>query len=48
VKLCGDKIQKQKELVLCNLKEAYITFKETHPNTAIGFSEGSGLSERSK
>jgi hypothetical protein len=30
VKLSGNKVQKQKQLVLCNLKEAYVIFKETN------------------
>jgi hypothetical protein len=33
----------QKQLVLCNLKEAYIQFKETHPDIAISFSTFSEL-----
>jgi hypothetical protein len=41
VKLGEDKVQKQ--LVLCNLKEAYIKFKETHPDIAISFSKISEL-----
>lgn len=29
MKLTGDKIQKQGQLVLCNLKEAYTKYKQT-------------------
>jgi hypothetical protein len=43
VKLGGEKVQKQKKLVLCNLKEAYIKFKEIHPGTAISFPKISEL-----
>jgi hypothetical protein len=43
LKLNGDKLQKQKQLVVCNQKEAYIKFKETHPDIAIRFSEFSKL-----
>jgi hypothetical protein len=39
VKLSGEKVQKQKEFVLCNLKEAYIKLKETHPDIAVSFSK---------
>jgi hypothetical protein len=48
VKMSGDKVQKQKQLVLCNLKKAYIKFKETHTNIAISFPKCSGLLERPK
>jgi hypothetical protein len=48
VKLNGDKVQKQKQLVLCNLKEAYIKFKETHPIIETHFSKSSRLPERQK
>jgi hypothetical protein len=33
---------------LCNLKDVYIKFKETHPDIAISFPECSGLPERPK
>ncbi|GBN96229.1 hypothetical protein AVEN_174177-1 [Araneus ventricosus] len=33
------KVQKQKRLILCNLKEAYHQFKEQHTNIKIGFSK---------
>ena len=35
----GQKQHLQKHLVLCNLKEAYKLFKETHPDIKIGFSK---------
>jgi hypothetical protein len=41
VKWGGDKVQKQ--LVLRSLEEAYIKFKETHPDIAISFSKFSKL-----
>lgn len=34
----GDKVRKQKRLVLANLKETYSSFKELHPLAMIGFS----------
>jgi hypothetical protein len=34
--------------MLCNLKEAYIKFRETHPDIAVSFSKCSGLLERPK
>jgi hypothetical protein len=37
------KYKKQKQFVLCSLKEAYIKFKETHPDIAISFSKFSEL-----
>jgi hypothetical protein len=43
VKLSGDKVQKQKRLVLCNLKEAYIKLKETHADILLSCSEFSKL-----
>jgi hypothetical protein len=43
VKLNGDKVQKQKQLVFCTLKEAYIKLKETHTDIAINFSKFSKL-----
>jgi hypothetical protein len=48
VKLSGEKVQKQKQLVLCNLEEVHIKLKETHPDIAISFSKCSGLLERPK
>jgi hypothetical protein len=39
VKLSGGKVQKQKQLVLCNLKDTNIKFKETHPDIAVSFSK---------
>jgi hypothetical protein len=36
-------VQKQKQFVLCNLKEAYIKFKDTHPDISIKFSKFSEL-----
>lgn len=35
----GKKVQKQKRLVLCNLKEIYLHFKNTHPNVKVGISK---------
>jgi hypothetical protein len=40
--------KKQKQLVQCNLKEAYIKCKETHRHTAISSSEFSEQSVRPK
>jgi hypothetical protein len=37
LKLSGDRVQKQKKLALYNFKEAYIKFKETHPDIAVSF-----------
>jgi hypothetical protein len=48
MKLSGDKVQKEKQLVLCNLKEAYINLKETRPDIAIIFSKFSELPVRPK
>ena len=39
----GNKQYKQKRLVLCNLKELYIAFKEKHPDVHIGLSKFSSL-----
>lgn len=35
----GEKIQKQKRLILCNLKELHCHFKKEHPNLKVGFSK---------
>ncbi len=35
----GEKIFKQRRLVLCNLKEAFHIFKQTYPDLKIGFSK---------
>lgn len=35
----GTKIHKQKQLILCNLKELYSKFKSVHPSLCIGFSK---------
>jgi hypothetical protein len=48
VKLSGDRVQKQKQLVLCKLKDVYTKFKETRPDITISFSKCSGLLERPK
>ena len=32
-------VHKQRHLLLCNLKEAYATFKKRHPDIKIGFSK---------
>jgi hypothetical protein len=48
MKLSGEKEQKQKQIVLCNLKEVHIQYKETHPDIAVSFSKFSGLLERPK
>lgn len=37
--LSENRIQKQKKLILCNLKEAYVLFKQKHPDNKIGFSK---------
>lgn len=37
--LSGNRIQKQKRLILCNLKEAYALFKQKHTDNKIGFSK---------
>ena len=38
-KVNGQKVHLQKQLVLCNLKEAYTLYKEKFPETKIGFSK---------
>ena len=38
VRLDGRKVQKQTRLVLCNLKEIYLHFKNTYPDVKIGLS----------
>ena len=38
-KTSGKRDQVQKRLILCNLKEAYRLFKDTHPTHKIGFSK---------
>lgn len=38
ISLNGEKISKQRRLVLCNLKEAYQIFKAKYPTIRIGFS----------
>jgi hypothetical protein len=43
VKLNGDKVQKQKQLVLCSLKEAYIKLKKNTARYGNKFSEFSKL-----
>ena len=37
-KTSGKRDQVEKRLILCNLKEAYRLFKDTHPMHKIGFS----------
>ena len=39
VNIHGVKVSLQKRLILCNLKEAYSTFKEQHHSLKIGFSK---------
>ena len=39
----GEKGRKQKRLVLANLKKLYSAFKETHPNSKVGFSTFASL-----
>ena len=39
----GKKGKMQKRLVLANLKELYSSFKETHPNSKVGFSTFASL-----
>lgn len=42
----GTRIHCQKRLVLCNLKEFYARFEETHPDCKIGFSKFAELRPR--
>lgn len=42
----GERKQIQKQLVLCNLKEAHHTFKEKYPNIKVGFSKFAELRPR--
>ena len=35
----GEKSHKQKRVILCNLKEAFVAFKEEHPDENIHFSK---------
>jgi hypothetical protein len=35
----GEKICKQRRLLMCNLKEAFAHFKQKHPNHKVGFSK---------
>ncbi|KAJ4440816.1 hypothetical protein ANN_10662 [Periplaneta americana] len=39
VKEDGNRVHKQKRLILCNLKETYQCFKEQYPDIKIGFSK---------
>ena len=39
----GIRLQEQKYLILCNLKEAYKLFQETYPETKVGFSKFADL-----
>lgn len=43
IKTDEGKVQKQKRLILCNLKEAYQQFKEQNENVKIGFSKFADL-----
>lgn len=46
VSVDGEKVHKQKRLVLCNLKELYRDFKERYPAQKIGFSKFAMLRPR--
>jgi hypothetical protein len=35
----GKKVRFQKQLILCNLKEVYLSFKEQNPEKLLGFSK---------
>jgi hypothetical protein len=37
IKVSGVKIHKQKRLLLCNVKELYSHFKNSHPGVKVGF-----------
>lgn len=39
----GEKEKRQKKLVLCNLRELFLKFKEENPNCSIGFSKFADL-----
>lgn len=39
----GHQIKKQRRMLMCNLKEVYLYFKEKYPNYKIGFSTFAGL-----
>mgnify|MGYP000533579031 CR=1 FL=1 len=39
IKEGGQKIQKQRRLILCNLKETFRSFKDKYPDIKIGFSK---------
>jgi hypothetical protein len=39
IKVSGVKIHEQKRLLLCNLKELYSHFKNSHPGVKVGFSK---------
>jgi hypothetical protein len=46
IKVSGVKIHEQKQSLLCNLKELYCHFKNSHPGVKIGFSKFSSLHPR--
>jgi hypothetical protein len=46
IKVSGVKIQEQKGLLLCNLKELYSNFKNSHPGVKVGFSKLACLHSR--
>jgi hypothetical protein len=47
IEVSGVKIQEQKRLLLCNLKELYSHFKNSHPGVTVGFSKFASLRPRS-
>jgi hypothetical protein len=46
IKVSGVKIHEQKRLLLCNLKELYSHFKNSHPAVKVGFSKFASLCSR--
>jgi hypothetical protein len=46
IKVSGVKIHEQKQLLLCNLKELYSHFKNSHPGVKVGFSKFASLHPR--
>jgi hypothetical protein len=46
IKVSGVKVNEQKRLLLCNLKELYSHFKNSHPAVKVGFSKFASLHPR--
>jgi hypothetical protein len=46
IKVSGFKIHEQKRLLLCNLKELYSHFKNSHPGVKVGFLKFASLHPR--